>query len=279
MQAEAREFDFTDRDFNAIQKLMADRTGIALGDGKRDLVYGRLARRLRKLRLDRFSDYLALASREGSEELRELINALTTNVTSFFREPHQFERLAEEILPGFEETLSQERRLRIWSAGCSTGPEPYSIAMVLCESALAGSGWDAKILATDLDSQVLETARTGVYREDDLRGISRERVRRFFRRGTGAQAGHAKVTRELTERVHFAQLNLLEPWPMRGPFDVIFCRNVVIYFTKDTQRELFDRYANLLRPGGVLCIGHSESLLGVTTRFESLGGNVYRRLS
>ncbi|CAN8141659.1 chemotaxis protein methyltransferase (fragment) [uncultured Thiomicrorhabdus sp.] len=168
------------------------------------------------------------------------------------------------------------RKIRIWSAGCSTGEEPYSLAIVLKESVPAG--WDAKVIATDLDSNVVATGQSGVYKLDRLKGMSLERKKRWFMKGTGAREGYAKVKPELQGIIEFGQLNLMADWPIKDSIDVIFCRNVVIYFDKQTQARLFDRYANLLQPEGHLFVGHSESLYNVCDRFELLGKTIYRKI-
>lgn len=272
-----REFIFTAADFERIRALVYEHAGIHLSETKSNLVYGRLSRRLRVLQLARFDDYLRFLQEHIETELTEFLNAITTNLTSFFRENHHFEALRNQVLPELMHARRAARRLRLWSAGCSTGEEPYSLAMVLCETVLDNPGWDVKLLATDLDTNVLETARAGLYVEDRMRTVSRERLQRFFQRGTGANAGKVRVTPELQRLIAFNQLNLMETWPMRGPLDVIFCRNVVIYFDKPTQVRLFERFADLLSDGGTLFVGHSETLNKVTDRFELIGQTIYRK--
>ncbi|HRD68096.1 MAG TPA: protein-glutamate O-methyltransferase [Candidatus Competibacter sp.] len=273
------EFEFADQDFQRIRRIINDIAGISLADGKRELVYSRLSRRLRSLGLRRFDEYCRLLETggENNEEIGEFVNALTTNLTSFFRESHHFEFLGAELLPALiRERSASHRRIRIWSAGCSTGEEPYSIAMVLRET-LPAVGWDAKILATDLDSNVLATAERGVYEESRIKGLPEARVRRWFQKGRGPQSGQVRVVPALRELITFRRLNLMHDWPMHGPFDVVFCRNVVIYFDKPTQRELFERFAGLLVERGHLFVGHSESLFKVTDRFVPLGKTIYQR--
>lgn len=272
------EFEFSDQDFQRIRQIINEVAGISLADSKRELVYSRLSRRLRHLGLRRFEEYCRLLETGGdSAELGEFVNALTTNLTAFFREPHHFEFLAEDLLPALtRERAFGNRRFRIWSAGCSTGEEPYSIAMVLREL-LPAVGWDVKILATDLDSNVLATAERGVYEWDRVKGLSETRLRRWFLRGRGAQEGRVQVVPALREMITFRRLNLMEEWPMRGVFDIVFCRNVVIYFDKPTQRVLFERFADILVEQGHLFVGHSESLFKVTERFAPLGKTIYRR--
>jgi chemotaxis protein methyltransferase CheR len=274
--AREREYHLSDQDFERIRGLVREHTGIALADSKRELVYSRLARRLRGLRLDAFSDYIALLERGGSAELEEFANAITTNLTSFFREAHHFEFLAGTVLPALERRNASARRLRIWSAGCSTGEEPYSIAIMLQEALARFRGWDIRILATDLDSQVLAHAKAGEYREDRFTTMSSARRQRWF---SESQRGHFTASDELSSLITFRQLNLMHPFPFKGPFDVIFCRNVVIYFDKPTQRALFERVAQLQREDSHLFIGHSESLFKVTERYQLIGKTIYRRLA
>lgn len=273
-----REFTFTRSDFEFIRKTVGERTGIVLSEHKVDMVYGRLARRLRQLKLDNFKEYFKYIEQENDQELVEFTNALTTNLTAFFREPHHFEFLATT---GISELARRRnnKRLRIWSAGCSTGEEPYTIAMTLCEALPSIRSWDAKILATDLDSNVVSKAKEGIYDQERVNGISKQRLNRWFRKGSGKNAGRVRVSPDLQALITFKQLNLMHKWPMTGPFDIIFCRNVVIYFNKDTQRTLFERYANILADDGYLIVGHSETLHNVTDRFKLLGKTVYKKVS
>ncbi len=274
-----REFRLTDGDFTRIAQLVEASAGIRLPEAKREMVYSRLSRRLRELKLTEFSAYLELLEQDDAgTEMGQFINAITTNLTAFFRENHHFEFLREQLLPALA-AQGRQRRLRIWSAGCSTGEEPYSIAMVVREVLGSARGWDAKILATDLDTNVLATASRGLYPLERTRGIGEGRLGRFFLRGRGDNAGWVRVKPELQELISFRQLNLLGPWPLRGPFDLIFCRNVVIYFSKETQRRLFDRYADILKPDGHLFIGHSESLFKVCERFRLVGSTTYQRVT
>ena len=274
---EAQEFELSDAVFDRLRELVHRYTGIALAETKRELVYGRLARRLRVLQLKSFADYCALIENGPADEVQELTNAITTNLTSFFRENHHFQQLADEIFPQIEAERAAGKRIRVWSAGCSTGEEPYSIAMVMRESLAHLRDWDIKLLATDIDSKVVETASAGAYTEDRFKGVSPERIKRWFSPAAGRPT-HREAARELKNLITFKQLNLFDPWPMKGPFDVIFCRNVVIYFDKVTQRGLFERMAELQEPGAWLIIGHSESLFNVTSRYRLVGRTVYRRL-
>lgn len=270
-----RDFEFTDRDFNFIRKLVMEKTGIVLSDIKRDMVYGRLSRRIRALGLKKFAEYCEMLKTEDESELVEFTNAITTNLTSFFRENHHFEQLANTLLPKIMAEKS-ERRIRIWSAGCSTGEEPYSIAMTVKESIPESHGWDVKILATDLDTNVVEHGRRGIYHIDRVTGIPKHRLSRWFRKGKGNKGDMVKVSDELQSMISFKQLNLMHQWPMKGPFDVIFCRNVVIYFDKPTQKQLFDRYSDLLSRTGYLFLGHSESMFKVSDRFNLIGKTIYQ---
>lgn len=276
--ASKREFTLGDREFQCIQKLVGEYAGIVITDAKRDMVYSRLVKRLRTLQIPSFRAYCDFLHSNYDEELGHFVNALTTNLTAFFRENHHFEFLKNKVLRELVDKKQRERRIRIWSAGCSTGEEPYSLAIAAREVIPDRDGWDVKILATDLDSNVVETARRGVYSEDRIRDVAQQRLERWFFRGAGANAGLVRVKPELQQLISFRQLNLLSGWPFRGPFDAVFCRNVVIYFDKDTQRRLFDRYADILEPDGYLFIGHSESLFKVSERFELLGNTIYRRI-
>lgn len=269
------EFELTDKDFDFVVRFIAEHAGISLTQAKRQMVYGRLVRRLRALGLQQFSDYCALLEDPDSGEVENFVNALTTNLTAFFREPHHFEFLAQELLPRLVNERPQ-RRIRVWSAGCSTGEEPYSLAMVLAENLPAS--WDIRILATDLDSNVISTASAGVYPLERLGKLEAARMKRWFLQGKGRNTGMVKVRPALRKLITFRQLNLLGSWPMQQAFDVIFCRNVVIYFTKDTQRGLFNRFADQLHPDGHLFVGHSESLFKVCERFRPLGGTIYQRM-
>ncbi|MGF1476626.1 MAG: CheR family methyltransferase [Geminicoccaceae bacterium] len=273
-----REFDFGDDDFDFIRRWIKDRAGIVLADNKKPLVYGRLAKRVRALNLASFKDYCELiAGDAGRDEVNIALNALTTNKTSFFRESHHFDHLASTVLPAARRTSGAGRRLRIWSAGCSSGEEPYSIAMTLLAELRDLPQWDARILATDIDSNMVEHGRAGIYATDAVQTIPDRFRRRALQ--AGSEGGErCQMADELRTLITFKQLNLLHPWPMKGPFDVIFCRNVVIYFDKPTQMTLFDRYADILKPDGFLYIGHSESLFKVTARFELVGQSTYRKL-
>jgi chemotaxis protein methyltransferase CheR len=271
-----REFDYTERDFRTVQKMIKEAAGIALSDSKTDLVYSRLARKLRVRGLHSFSEYLKLLKAAPPHEIVEFVNALTTNVTQFFREPQQFDYFAETALQELMIAKVLDHKLRIWSAACSTGQEAYSIAMTVRETLGSDLRWDVQILATDLDSSVIESAARGTYTGDELLGLPDAMRRRWMCKGRRENPGEFRVAPELSRMITYRQLNLLDVWPMKGPFDAIFCRNAAIYFDKETQRTLFDRLANMLTPRGYLFIGHSESLIGKSDRFEFCGGNIYR---
>ncbi len=270
-----REFDFTEQDFKRVQKIVYDFAGIDLNESKMNLVYNRLAKRIRFLDLTSFSQYIDYVEAQGESEFIQLINSITTNLTFFFRENHHFEYLAEQVIPSLLISNAASRKIRIWSAGCSTGEEPYSIAITLKEK--VPSGWDAQVIATDLDSNVVQTGLSGVYTIDRLKGVSETRKKRWFLKGSGSKEGYVKVKPELQEIIKFDQLNLMSEWPIKDSIDVIFCRNVVIYFDKPTQSKLFDRYADRLPTGGHLFVGHSESLYKVCNRFELLGQTIYKK--
>jgi chemotaxis protein methyltransferase CheR len=272
-----REFAFGDEDFEALRRLVKQLTGINLTDQKRELVYGRLSRRLRALNLTTFRDYRQLLQEDG-DELVNFCNALTTNLTSFFRENHHFEYLRDHVLLKRANDAAAARRIRIWSSACSTGEEPYSIAMTIHEALPDLRRWDIRVLATDLDSEVLSRAQRGLYGADRVQGFDPRRLERVFTHGDDKRAPAYQVNPDVAELITFKQLNLMHQLPMKGPLDVIFCRNVVIYFDKDTQRELFARMAKLQRPGDLLFLGHSESLFKVSTDYALIGKTVYRRV-
>lgn len=269
-----KEFPMTNSDFKALSDIAYRTTGIVLGEHKKSLVYSRVVRRIRTLGLRDFNHYCEFLSSDGADELHHFINAITTNLTSFFREKHHFDFLENHVFP---ELLRKntDKKIRIWSAGCSTGEEPYSIAMVAHKFFRRSSGWDIKILATDLDSNVVNHGRQGEYDLSRVEGLSKEVKKTNFQ--LDRFSDKVRVKEDIRSYITFNRLNLLSEWPIKKKFDVIFCRNVVIYFNKETQKVLFDRYADILKPDGYLFIGHSENLNGVTTRFESLGKTQYRK--
>lgn len=267
-----REFFMSEKDFSEISKLAYSYTGIVLGDHKQDMVYGRLARRMRELNLSEFGEYCEIIRNPKHPEVSLFINAITTNLTSFFREEHHFEYLANTVLPQLH--ASGKGKIRAWSAGCSSGEEPYSISLTLNEY-LPIKNWDVKVLATDLDSNVLQKASQGIYDIERIEGLSKSRKKKWFLFDRN-HIDIIKVQSSLQSLIRFKRLNLLESWPMKGRFDFIFCRNVMIYFNEETQERLLNRYADALNPGGYLFIGHSENMHGVGVRFESLGKTIYR---
>ena len=251
-----------------------DIAGLVLGPNKRELVSGRLTRRLRVLGVQSFAEYrVLLEGADGEAERVEMINALTTNLTSFFREPHHFTFLANELL-GSLPNNGGATRLRIWSSACSSGEEPYSIAMTMHKAMLGRGSFDARILATDIDTQMIETGLAACYDMERARTIPAAYANLYRRTANGT----FEMTEEIKKLIAFKPLNLLGPWPMGGPFNVVFCRNVIIYFDQATQRRLFQRFADIIAPGGFLFLGHSETLLEVNDRFEHLGRTVYRKL-
>ena len=266
----AREFGYERGDFERVRSLIYEHAGIALNENKAELVYSRLTKRLRALSLSNFKSYLLLLAEPDLPEWEHFVNALTTNQTDFFREAHHFPILAAHVLQ------VSRRPVQLWSAASATGEEPYTMAMVLCE-AFGTLGPPAKILATDLDTGVLSKAREGVYDADRVSGIAPERLRQFFLKGKGAREGSVRVRSELRALVSFDQLNLrASEWSIHGPFDAIFCRNVLIYFDKPTQYQVLERLAERLTPDGLLFAGHSESLLHAADLFKPCGKTVYR---
>ncbi|MBN4073201.1 protein-glutamate O-methyltransferase [Mariprofundus ferrooxydans] len=275
MPEQKREFTYTRRDFNHLCQLVDRHTGIQLTDGKEDMLYGRLSRRIRKVGLSSFKDYIDLLEHdEDGDEFGEFINAVTTNLTSFFREAHHFDYLKKTVLPELIKSNSASRRIRIWSAGSSTGEEPYSIAMTVAET--MPPGWDVKILATDLDTDVLQHGEHGVYDETRVEGLDKSVVKRWFSKNS-SQPGKVRVKSELQDLIYFRQLNLLKDWPMKGPVDIIFCRNVIIYFDMPTKQKLMNRYADMLKSSGHLFLGHSEAMNNMSTRFSLCGKSVYAK--
>ena len=265
----AKEFEFSPHDFDRVRALIHKKAGIALAESKQEMVYSRLARRLRAIGTNSFKQYLDdLESGRDAQEWEAFTNALTTNLTSFFRESHHFPILAEHA-------RKMKEPLEIWCSAASTGEEPYSIAMTMCE-AFNSMTPPVRIIATDIDTNVLATGADGVYGLDRLDKLAPERAKRFFMRGKGAQEGLARVRPELRQLITFKQLNLLgDEWPVRGPFDVIFCRNVMIYFDKPTQGKILSRFAPLMKQDGLLFAGHSENFLYVSDAFKLRGKTVY----
>lgn len=265
-----REFEFTSADFEHIRKLIYDRAGISLNPSKQDMVYSRLARRLRANDLTRFKDYLELLEENNPDEWEEFTNSLTTNLTAFFREDHHFPLLAAHI-----KTRKRGQQIELWCSASSTGEEPYSMAITMME-AFGTLTPPVHILATDLDTNVLAKAQQGVYPMERLEKMSSDRIKRFFLKGTGKHEGMARVRKELRDMITFRQLNLLDAsWPIRGPFDAIFCRNVMIYFDKPTQYQILQKFVPLLGHDGLMFAGHSESFHHAADLFKLRSKTVY----
>ncbi|RTL57831.1 MAG: chemotaxis protein CheR [Rhodocyclaceae bacterium] len=265
-----REFEFTDGDFERVRKLIYDHAGIALAPIKRDMVYSRLVRRLRALGLGSFAHYLQVLERGDEAEWETFVNSLTTNLTYFFREAHHFSILANHM------KASRSRPYRIWCSAASTGEEPYSLAMTACE-AFNTLTPPVSIIASDIDTNVLNTARQGVYGNDRVDKLSPQRLQQFFLKGTGGKTGFVKVRSELQALITYQRINLLDArLGVDGMFDALFCRNVMIYFDKPTQRTILTKFKPLLKADGLLFAGHSESFLHAADLFHSLGKTVYQ---
>jgi chemotaxis protein methyltransferase CheR len=267
-----RQFEFREADFSRVRRMIHERAGISLGTHKREMVYSRLARRLRSLGRADFASYLdQLESSPASSEWEEFVNALTTNLTAFFRESHHFPILAKFA-------AERPQPVSIWCCAASTGEEPYSIAITLMEALGARAG-SASVLATDIDTNVLQRARAAVYPFERVAKIEEARLKRFFLKGRGAAAGQVRVRQEVANMVRFDTLNLLAPdWAIQEKFDAIFCRNVMIYFDKPTQARILERFAPLLKPGGLLFAGHSENFSYISRDFRLRGQTVYECL-
>jgi chemotaxis protein methyltransferase CheR len=267
---DGREFHFTSHDFDRVRKLIYAHAGISLSDSKQELVYSRLSRRLRATGIKSFSEYLALLESNDSVEWEAFTNSLTTNLTAFFREPHHFPMLADHL-----RSIQSKHPVTLWCSAASTGEEAYTMAMTVFDT-LGRDASKVQILATDLDTKVLETAKAGVYPEERVSKLDPELVKRFFLRGTGAQAGFVRVRPELRDMITFRQINLLhKDWQIRAPLDVIFCRNVMIYFDKQTQLDILKKFVPLLRSDGLLFAGHSESFHQADEYFKLRGKTVY----
>lgn len=278
----ADEAGLTDREFEIFRNLVRSHTGIALNPHKRPLLRARLGRRLRVLGLRTFAEYRRhlKESDPAGRELVRLVNAITTNKTGFFREVHHFRYLTEQWAPAsrVRAARSGERLVRIWSAGCSTGEEPYTIAMTVREALGAASGPEVRILASDLDTDVLARAETGEYSAEQTAPIPPRLLARYFLRGRGDNSGRVRVRPELRSLVTFRRINLMDPrWPIRPGLDILFCRNVLIYFDRPTQQHILERFLSLLKEDGLLILGHSESAHGLLEGVQHLGNTMYRR--
>ena len=268
------EFLFTTDDFKKIAQILHSHAGIALAEGKAALVYSRLAKRLRSLGLRSFREYCALVEdKQGVDERQAMMAALTTNVTRYFREPHHFDHLRDVVMPKLVDRARRGGRIRLWSAACSNGQEPYSMAITVLQALPEAANLDVKILATDIDPNMIAEGKAGVYREDAVAPVPLDLRRKWFKKsGAGWE-----VADELRELVAFRELNLIGDWPMKGKFDVIFCRNVVIYFDDATQERVWKRFTPLMNPGATLYIGHSERVSGpATSQLQTAGLTTYR---
>ena len=267
-----REFAWTDSDFSRVQALIYQRAGISLHDGKHAMVYSRLSRRLRDTGHQSFKDYLSFLEMHDGTEWQEFVNALTTNLTSFFREQHHFEIFASHL-----KSKPMCSAWRVWCSAASTGEEPYSIAMTAKES--LNQNIKFSLTASDIDSRVLASAARGVYRLDGLKGINESRMHHFFLRGKGSNDGLVRVKQELQSSIQFLIVNLIsDVWPFRDPFDIVFCRNVMIYFDGPTQRKVLERIHRVMVPGGLLFVGHAENFSESRDLFVLKGKTVYERL-
>ncbi|MBS7350310.1 MAG: methyltransferase domain-containing protein [Comamonas sp.] len=271
--SQEREFTWSSEDFSRVQRLIYQRAGISLHDGKHAMVYSRLSRRLREAGYLSFDSYLDwLEKSDNEDEWQEFINALTTNLTAFFRENHHFETLAEML-----KSKPSSTAWNVWCSAASTGEEPYSIVMTALET--LGNQANFKLIASDIDSKVLETGATGVYRIDGVKNMHNERLRKFFLRGKGRNAGMVRVKPELQKMIDFMQINLIDDnWPFKESFDVVFCRNVMIYFDAQTQRKVLEKIHRVMKPGSTLFVGHAENFSDSRDLFLLKGKTVYERL-
>jgi chemotaxis protein methyltransferase CheR len=269
------EYVISTDEFERFRKLIYDESGITLSDQKRTLLVSRLSRRLRDLGLSTFSEYYDRVTEDATrDEFTRMLDLISTNKTDFFRESNHFDFLRDRILPELEDV----KRIRIWSSACSTGEEPYTIAITLYEGVQDPAQWEFKILASDLSTRVLAKAATGIYETDRVKNIPEDVVRRHFLRGRGDRAGFVKVKPHLAAIIRFRRLNLMDDhYPIKNPLDLIFCRNVMIYFDRPTQEQLVNKFHRYLKPGGYLFIGHSESLQWIRHPFRSLAPTIYRK--
>ncbi len=274
---ENAEFSFTAKDLSIIANIMMKETGIALAESKANLVYSRLAKRIRKLGLEGFRDYCQLVETpQGAEERKQMVAALTTNVTRFFRETHHFEHLRNKLLPHLIQRAKAGQRIRLWSAACSSGPEPYSMALTLLQDFPEAGRFDIRILATDIDPNVIAEAQAGIYDDSQLSPVP-DPMRQSWFKALNDGSGNWQAKDELRQLISFRQLNLIGNWPMKGQFQAIFCRNVVIYFDNPTQERIWSRFLPLLEDKGALYIGHSERISGIAEqRFINDGVTIYR---
>jgi len=275
-EKDALQGSLSDKHFKEIQSVLYDIAGIQLKENKINMVHNRIYKRMKTLSLEDFDEYLGFLDKgNNTDEIVHLVNALTTNVTHFFREKHHFDHIGKTIK---ERLQKGERKFRIWSGGCSIGPEPYSTAITIKNvQAQTKSLMDVKILGTDIDTLALARARAGIYADNGLRGLDEDAKRKYFDKITDPQEGY-QVKPAIRDLVFYNYLNLNQKqWPMRGPFDFIFCRNVLIYFDKDKQQEYVTKMINLLKPDGFLYLGHSEHFVGDALRLKALGNTIYQK--
>ncbi len=277
---EKDDISLSDKEFNLVKKRLLEVAGISLSNAKRTLVISRLSKVMKKLSIDSFTKYIDFldSTKSSNKDKQDFVNALTTNLTRFYREDHHFDHLISHIGKVIAQKprigANGRPRLRIWSAGCSTGQEPYTIAMCLIAKYPELKRWDFKILASDIDTDVVNKAAKGIYPESELAGLSPERARIFERPGDGT----IRIPKEMSRTIIFKPLNLFDPWPIKGPFDAIFCRNVAIYFDKPVQDKLFSKLGDVLAPDGYMYIGHSENVGRNSTKFQLVGKTIYGSL-
>ncbi|SPP65122.1 CheR family methyltransferase [Nitrospira lenta] len=267
------EYPITVKEYDHIRTLLYDESGISLGDNKQSLVVSRLSKRLRELQLDSFDAYYEFVTGDDSGvEFTRMLDLLSTNKTDFFREPKHFDFLRDRILPG----LAKEKCIRIWSSACSTGEEPYTIAITLHESVPHPEQWNFQVLASDISTRVLAHAAAGLYGEERIKTVPPDIARRHFLKGRGEKRGLVKVKPHLSDIIKFRRMNLMDDrFPIKQPLDLIFCRNVMIYFDRPTQERLIGKFYKCLKPGGHLFIGHSESLQWVKHSFKTVAPTIY----
>lgn len=275
-------FTLSEGEFDQIRALVKQHTGIHLSDQKRSLVLSRLTRRLRSLGLANFTEYIKVLQGPGAEEeLLNMINRITTNKTDFYRENHHFEFMTKTLLPGLVSQAQRtgQKKVRIWSAGCSSGEEPYTLAITLAEFFKNLPGWDYKILATDLDTNMLRKASAGVYDARLLEPVPRDKLNRYFTQNRGDGADTYTVSQKLRDLIIFRKFNLMSPtYPVKVPLDAVFCRNVLIYFTNQDRVRIVTNFHRVIKPGGYMFVGHSESLRQVNELFKYTGTTVYQRI-
>lgn len=270
--AQGREFIWSDQDFSRIKALIYQRAGISLHDGKHAMVYSRISRRLRDTGHESFKSYLDWLEQHDGPEWQEFINALTTNLTAFFREQHHFGILSERL-----RKMGAGSTPRIWCSAASTGEEPYSIAMTVLDS--LGANANYVLQCSDIDTKVLSTAAAGIYKAENVKGLDSEHLRKYFLKGKGSNGGYVRVKGELQKHIEFFTVNLIQDnWPFREPFDMVFCRNVMIYFDAATQRRVLERIHRNMKPGGLLFVGHAENFTDAKTLFTLRGKTVYERV-